>query len=74
MKDTNGLIVHAEVGDTVAAYCYLWKGVRVGKIERIKNGFRACGLKITPKAKKCVFISKSNKKRPRITKYELKRS
>jgi len=60
MKDVNGVIVQAEVGDTIAAYCYLWKGVTIGKIERIKNGFQACGLKITPKAKKCVFIAKAS--------------
>ena len=59
MKDVTGQTVQAHVGDTVAAYCYLYKGIVVGPIERIKNGFRACGLKITPKASKCVFIAKA---------------
>lgn len=60
MKDASGVVVQAEVGDTIAAYCYLFDGIRVGKIEKIKNGFQACGLKITPKASKCLFIAKKH--------------
>jgi len=56
IPNERGNIVQAKVGDTIAAYCYLWKGIRVGKIEKIKNGFSACGLKITPKANKCLFL------------------
>jgi len=56
MKDINGDTVQAKVGDTVAAYCYLFKGVKVGKIESIKKQFSIEGFKITPKPSKCLFI------------------
>jgi hypothetical protein len=61
MKDIDGNTVLAEVGDTIAAYCYLHQGIVTGKIERIKNGFQACNLKVTPKASKCLFIKKAER-------------
>jgi hypothetical protein len=57
INDIFGNPVLAKVGDTIAGYCYLHKGIISGEIEKIKSGFRASGFKITPKAKECVFIS-----------------
>lgn len=53
--------VDAKVGDVIAAFCCTSSRVTVGKIERIKNGFQACGLKITPKPRKCIWLSEYNK-------------
>ena len=58
MADKDKNIIEAMVGDTIAAYCCISERAVIGKIEKIKNGFVACGLKITPKAKKCVWLSK----------------
>lgn len=58
MRDINGNIVKAKVGDTVAAYCYIFKGVRVGKIQGIKKGFKIENFKITPAASKCIFVKR----------------
>lgn len=56
MKDQNGHLVDAQVGDTIAAFCPMTMRASVGQIESIKKGFRACGLKITPKPTKCVWL------------------
>ena len=56
MRDIDGKLVQAKVGDMVAAWCCVSKHVRGGRIEAIKKGFRVEGLKHTPKAINCMFI------------------
>ncbi len=57
IEDIFGKTVKAEVGDIIATTRSNGKLV-IGNIERIKNGFQACGMKFPPHLKDCVWLSK----------------